>query len=139
MSVRSLSVIASLSLLFLFFAVVPTFAQQPLAGDFNGDQLLDCGDVDILSVEIRSGANAPAYDLDGDGFVDLTDLETWQGYAYEARGWSSFGRIIPDFNLDGAFNHADANILGINAHGGPVTSWCQGDQNLDGDIDATDL
>ena len=41
-----------------------------LIGDFNGNGMLDAGDIDDLTVQSAGGMNPPKYDLNSDTFVD---------------------------------------------------------------------
>lgn len=43
-------------------------------GDVNGDKVVDEKDRSLVSRAIREGGSDPAYDLDGDGKVDITDF-----------------------------------------------------------------
>ena len=45
--------------------------------DFSGDGQLGCPDIDALVAEIAAGTDQPAFDLTGDGFVDLDDRDSW--------------------------------------------------------------
>ena len=63
MGIRNMLLCVSVLILSISLALPPTLAQLP-AGDFNGDQLLDCGDIDLLSAEIRAGTHNTTYDLD---------------------------------------------------------------------------
>jgi len=44
-------------------------------GDFNGDSVWDVDDIDALVTEIADGTNDSAFDLTGDGAVDLEDRD----------------------------------------------------------------
>ncbi len=65
---------SSIVLLLISIVVLPALADG-LTGDFNGDGVSDCSDVDALANNIASGANDPAFDLNADGLVNLIDLE----------------------------------------------------------------
>ena len=41
-------------------------------GDFNGDAIFDCQDIDLLHEAIRTGVDNPLFDISGNG--DATDL-----------------------------------------------------------------
>ncbi len=46
----------------------------PCPGDFNGDGVIDIGDLSILLANFGGSGDPSSGDLDGDGDVDLTDL-----------------------------------------------------------------
>ena len=46
-----------------------------LTGDFNSDLRVDADDIDLLCAEIRNGSHAGAFDLTGDGLVDVMDMD----------------------------------------------------------------
>ena len=54
-----------------------TYSEAPppaILGDLNGDNCVDRSDYDILIADIRNGEpNDPAYDLNGDGAVNIAD------------------------------------------------------------------
>ncbi len=55
--------------------------------DFNGDTVLDCDDLNLLSAEIVAGTNNTFFDLTNDGFVDLADRDEWL-CSLERQTWS---------------------------------------------------
>ena len=69
------------------------------AGDFNGNILLDAGDVDALAARIRGNSTDAYFDVDGDNQVTSTDLNYWVRELKNT--W--FG----DADLSGEFNSAD--------------------------------
>jgi hypothetical protein len=53
-------------------------AQQRLAGDINGDGLVDVADYNIWAANVgRTGATWSQGDLNGDGLVDVADYNIW--------------------------------------------------------------
>jgi hypothetical protein len=104
--------------------------------DFNGDSLLDCGDIDLLSLAITSGQHDPTFDLDDDQRVTFADLGVFLSAASHARGFE--GETVPgDITLDGVVNHLDANIMSLRWHQ-EASSWCHPDFEMDGIVDSGD-
>lgn len=97
--------------------------------------------IDTLQAAIRAGTNDPAFDVNQDGVVNLSDqdqfveetLNTWTG----------------DANLDGQFNSTDfvavftAGEYDDNNPNDPSTilnsTWAEGDWNADGEFDSSDF
>ena len=44
-------------------------------GDLNGDGFVDASDIQIVLNDMAEDANDPAHDLNGDGFVDASDIQ----------------------------------------------------------------
>ena len=97
-----------------------------LVGDFNNNQELDVGDLDLLAAAIAGGENPAEYDLNGDGIVDadgdqiywLHDLKsTWVG----------------DVDLDGLFDSTDFVAVFVEGkyETGEAAGWAEGDWNAD--------
>ena len=57
--------------------VVLTRPPVPAVGDFDGNGIYDCVDIDSLVAQIQSGANLSQFDLTGDGLVDQADVTAW--------------------------------------------------------------
>jgi hypothetical protein len=106
-----------------------------IAGDLNGNGLLDAGDMDLLSAEVRAGGNNPAYDLNGDGAVSGDDREFWVDNLATT--------YMGDSNLDGEFNSGDFVFVfqageyedGVAAN----STWGTGDWNGDAEFDSSDF
>jgi len=102
-----------------------------IAGDMNGDRVLDSQDIDLLYDNLGGSGvpSAPIYDLDGDGDADNVDV----AYLVHTILGTEFG----DFNLDRKTNEIDLARVALfyNAAGG----WFAGDASGDGFIDLTDL
>ena len=105
--------------------------------DFNGDTLIDVGDLDLLVGEIVANNGNTDFDLNGDGTVDDTDLSTWLSDAARDNG---FGQpYLPgDANLDGSVNASDLNALAVSWQQ-QIATWSDGDFIADGTVDARDL
>jgi len=108
-------------------------AKDPLTGDFNGNNVLDVGDVDSLSLEIASGANNLSHDLTLYGLVAHSDLAVW----VEELKNTWFG----DANLDGEFNSSDlTDVFTTAKYDLDVdASWAEGDWTGDQRFDSTDF
>ena len=104
--------------------------------DFNGDGILNCADVDPLTMEIASGTNNLTYDLNGDDLVNRPDLSQWLIAAGNENVGGPF--ILGDVNLDGS---ADTSDYGGVWDGNVYTNrgeYCSGDVNADGVVDISD-
>jgi hypothetical protein len=105
------------------------------AGDFDNDGSLTAADIDLLSAEVRGGANPAAFDLNNDGLVDAGDRTVW----IEELKNTYFG----DANLDGTFDSGDFVVVftfgqyedGIAGN----STWGTGDWNGDSDFDSGDF
>ena len=106
-----------------------------LLGDFNGDQVLDAADIDILSEAIRNQSNDSQFDVNSDGLINSGDHSTW---VVELRK-TYFG----DADMDGEFGTTD--FVSVFAQGEyedetPFNStWASGDWNGDGDFNTNDF
>ena len=106
-------------------------------GDFDGNGVWDCTDIDSLSLEIVSGANDVAFDRNADGLVDAVDGSEWLALA-GAQNLISGQPFLPgDANLDGFVDGSDRMIWNANNFTSQ-TSWCNGDFNFDRVTDVRD-
>ena len=116
------------------------FAAADVLGDFNGDGLWNCLDVDALVAEVASGTNNPSFDLNGDSLVDSSDVAEWLvvGGAHNA-GVTGGNPFLPgDANLNGFVDGADFGIWNA-AKFTAQAAWCGGDFTVDGTIDGADF
>jgi len=128
---------ASICLAVLVHLVVAsvTIAQT---GDFNQDGVYDCADIDALITEIAAGSIDLAFDITGDGFVDLDDRDAWLFEAGETNLVSGNSYLTADANLDGVVDVRDFNVW--NDYKFSRTSrWCAGDFNADESVDVSDF
>ena len=113
----------------------PGIVPVGLAGDFDGNHVLDAGDIDRLSAELRSGNPPIAWDLTSDEIVDTQDRD----YLVEQLLETNYG----DANLDRIFNSDDfvfVFIVGEFNDGIPGNStWSEGDWDGDGDFGTDDF
>ena len=107
-------------------------------GDFNGDTVYDCVDIDALTAEIAAGSNDPFFDLDGDGNVDAADRTSWLAEAGAVNNASGNPYLDGDANLDGSVDVGDFNVWNGNKFT-PTSAWCSGDFNSDGAADVGDF
>lgn len=102
-----------------------------LAGDFNGDGLLDASDMDALTRGVLEGSTDIRLDVSGDGKVDQADRTVW----VEQLKRTYFG----DANLDGVFNTSDfVSVFQTGQYEDAAadnSTWATGDFN--GDLDFT--
>ncbi len=106
-------------------------------GDFNGDGLLNCADINALTADIADDNNTATFDLNGDALVNGADLIQWLAIAATANGLGA--TYLPaDFNLDGSVDASDFNIWNSNKFT-TTSAWCSGDGNANGVVDASDF
>ncbi|MEM7314484.1 MAG: PEP-CTERM sorting domain-containing protein [Planctomycetota bacterium] len=109
-----------------------------LNGDFDGNGFYECDDVDALVAEIASGNNTQSFDLDGDGSVTITDLQSWLSEAGEANIGPGRSYLPADANLDGVVDVSDFGIWNGNKFT-ETAAFCSGDFNADGVVDTSDF
>jgi hypothetical protein len=114
---------------------IPT---EGLRGDFNGNGLYECTDINTLVADIAAGSNTAGYDLTGDNLVNLADLAEWRTVAGAVL--SPMGGPIPpgDANLSGSVDGSDFGLWNSNKFTS-VAAWCSGDFNADGSVDGSDF
>jgi hypothetical protein len=102
-------------------------------GDFDGNGMLDAGDLDDLTSQSAAVTHPAAYDLNSDSLVDAADIGVWVK--------DHFGSWIGDANLDGQFNSSDlVSVLASGTYEADVDSvWSTGDFNGDGRTNSGDL
>ena len=108
------------------------------AGDFDGDGMFGCTDVNALVAEIVQGSNAANFDLTGDGAVNRDDLAAWLTAAGEANLGPGRAYLPGDADLSGAVDVSDFSIWNANKFT-QLPAWCSGDFNADGAIDVSDF
>ncbi len=116
--------------------VVPCLDPPP--GDYNGDCLLNTTDVDSLTTQIAAGPpHDLAFDLSGDGTVDVGDLIQWRTAAAAHNGLVD-AYPLGDSNLDGFVDATDLRNLALNWRQS-VAEWSGGDFTADGIVNTADL
>ena len=110
--------------------------------DFDDDGDYDCDDLDMLTKQIAGGGNDPAFDLNGDGVIDLLDLEIWRADAgawpdnFAITGGNPF--LAGDANCDGAVDAADFIAWNSNKFTATANN-SRGDFNASGFVDGADF
>ena len=108
------------------------------AGDFNSDGSWDCQDIDGLVATIAAGNTSTDFDVNGDGVVDLADVDEWRAVAGEINLGAGQSYLIGDADLDGVVDTSDFNIWNQNKFTA-TAAWCHADFNADGVTDTTDF
>ncbi|MDG2381325.1 MAG: PEP-CTERM sorting domain-containing protein [Pirellulaceae bacterium] len=103
-----------------------------ITGDYNGNGLLDAGDLDLQASEGIAN-NDLSYDLNNDGVVNTADRSVWVNDVKNT--W------MGDANLNGQFDSADLVTVFSAAKYETLeaATWNQGDWNGDGQFDSGDL
>jgi len=97
-------------------------------GDLDGNEIINVADIDLLATHIR-GDKDVAFDLNGDGELDLNDQSTLiEEY---------LGTQLGDANLDGTIDFAD--FLALSASFGQSGGWTDGDFDASGDVQFPDF
>jgi hypothetical protein len=109
-----------------------------ISGDFNGDGLYDCADINALNGAVASGGSVAQFDLDGDGQLTFADVESWLVEAGEVNLGTGRAYLVGDANLDAFVDGSDYNIWNSFKFTGN-SNWCDGDFNADGFIDGSDF
>jgi hypothetical protein len=106
-----------------------------LAGDYNGNGMLDEADLNELGDAARGGAGDLKYDVNGDNVVDNADHAAW--VTDLKNSW------IGDANLDDEFNSADfVQVFQRGEYEDTVadnSQWGDGDWNNDQEFDSADF
>jgi hypothetical protein len=105
--------------------------------DFDGDGSLGLGDLNLLLQAVKSGANDPNFDVNGDSSVNSNDITS---FVTEPAKLNTY---IGDANLDGVFSSTDF-VLVFQAGEYEDTAvmnsvWQTGDWNGDGDFNSSDF
>ena len=109
-----------------------------LAGDFDRDGQVGLVDVDLLVAQIASGQIDLSFDLNGDGLLDVQDLDVWRSVAGAANLGPGISYLVADANLDGVVDGLDFILWNDNKFT-DIAAWSHGDFNADGVIDGVDF
>ena len=105
-----------------------------LPGDYNGNNELDAGDLDLQAQAIAGGQDPAEFDLNGDGVVDFDgDRLMW---LHDLKGtW------VGDADLDGLFDSQDFVTVFVAGkyETGAAANWDEGDWNADLLFDSGDF
>ena len=107
-------------------------------GDFDGNGLFECADIDALVANVAAGGGTLSFDLTGDGLVNFDDVTEWLALAGDANLPSGTPYLPGDANLDGNVDGTDFGIWNANKFDA-VNAWCLGDFNADGNADGSDF
>jgi len=127
-----------LSFLFLSLVIFDIEGGIPLAGDFNGDNIINLSDIDMLYAEYLANTNNLSFDLNADGIVGINDLDIWLSIAAAVHLPCQSAYRQGDINLDGVVNKVDSTIIATNTQT-MFPTWSKGDLNYDGHITNLDL
>ena len=100
-----------------------------IRGNFNEDDLVDAGDIDLLTQAIRDNSTDDRFDLNDDGMLDEDDLNVMVTDVLNTR----FG----DTDLDGDVDFAD--FLNLSKGFGTDAGWSGGNFNIDAAIGNSDF
>lgn len=114
-------------------------------GDFNGDTLWNCADIDALTAAIAAGSTDLSFDMNADGSLTLADI-TDPGLGWLAVGGAnnpaqtSGGNpfLSGDANLDGSVDGGDFLTWNNNKFSA-LDAWCGGDFDATGFVDGGDF
>ena len=115
-----------------------TVIDGTISGDFNGDGAFDCTDINDLTGAIAAGLNDLAYDMNGDGSLNLDDRDEWLSVAGAQNLPSGNAYVLADMNLDGAVDGVDFVSWNENRFSAN-DAYCSGDLNADGFVDGSDF
>lgn len=105
--------------------------------DFDGNGVVDVQDVDLLVAEVANDGGDSQFDLNNDAVVDLSDLDVWLTDAALVNGFYN-SYVAGDANLDGVVDVTDFNAWNANKFSS-TARWSSADFNADGVTDVTDF
>jgi len=106
-----------------------------LPGDFNGDMIVDCADLDFYVGNLGNmseGAFAQL-ELTGDDTVTLDDADLHITTLVQTPN-GEVGTFLGDLNCDGTVNILGDALILVGSLGSDVTSYGEGDVNFDGTV-----
>lgn len=109
--------------------ITSVLAKPNMAGDFNGDSMLDASDIDMLAARVRVESPDLFFDVDVDGKISLGDFRVWISDLKNT--------LLGDADLDGQVAFED--FLVLQANFGHAGGYAQGDFDLDGRIAFADF
>ncbi len=113
-----------------------------LACDLDGNTHCDVADINELLANgplhdgVLVDAGNARFDLNGDGWIDLDDVDIWLGDAARSQGLNG-PYLRGDANLDGAVDVSDLSLFSANRFR-LTTDWSAGDFDGDGSVDVSD-
>jgi len=118
-----------------FKSVVPAPVATALAGDFDGNNIVNCDDLDgyVNNLgQLAAGALAQL-DLNGNGTLEAGDADTVLTTLVETSN-GGVGTSPGDLNCDGVVNVLGDALLLVTNLNSSVTRYGQGDLNFDGTV-----
>ena len=112
------------------------FTIAGLAGDFNGDGVVDCDDIDVYIGNLGMPATGTLADLNlaEDVTINFADVEVLvENLVMTSNGET--GTFLGDFNCDGEVDVLNDAFILVGSLGSSVMSYSDGDVNLDGTVD----
>ncbi len=119
-------------------SLVRLTADPTISGDFDGNGVYECDDIDSLVAAIAAGKNDPNFDLTQDGLVNLDDRNAWLAEAGENNLGPGRSYLLGDANLDSVVDGQDFIVWNTNKFT-TVAAWCDADFNADGTVDGQDF
>lgn len=109
---------------------------EPMVGDFNGDGLVDCGDLDAYVGNIGAAATGALAEIDlgGNGTVDIVDTNLFIQFLLETSN-GVVGTFPGDLNCDGRVDVLGDAFALIGNLGNSTSRYADGDINFDGTVD----
>ena len=107
----------------------------PSLGDFNGDGVADCSDLDgyVGNLGAAAAGELAVLDIDGDGTLTLDDAEQHVDTLVVTLPNGVTGTVLGDLNCDGSVTVlGDAFALIGSLSAASVTTYAEGDVNFDG-------
>ncbi len=113
-------------------------ARYGVSADFNNDGVLDCADVDPLSLDAATQTYRADFDLNADGVVNRADVDLWRFQAGHTNLGAGHVYRAGDANLDNLVDEDDF-VLWRTSLFTSGSSWCKADFNTDGVTDVSDF
>ena len=124
-------------------AVADLVPDESVVCDFNGDNVCNTADIDLMfaSGDLVAGLPVPpadaVFDLNADGVLNTLDSDQWLSRAATENGFDS-PYLKGDSNLDGIVDATDLNALALSWQGSEKV-WSDGDFTGEGISNAADL
>ena len=107
------------------------------SGDFNGDGVVDCADLDgyvgNIGATVAADATLAPLDIDNDGTITATDANLHITTLVQTSN-GQVGTFPGDLNCDGSVNVLGDAFALIGNLNNPATMYSQGDINFDGNV-----
>jgi hypothetical protein len=110
---------------------VGVYEDDTLAGDFNGDDVVNATDIDLLYKAIKAGNRDSIYDVNKDNSVNSLDVD----YLIADILDTYYG----DADLNGAVGVSDLSLLAAYYNTASGAGWANGDFDGDGAVGVADL